>query len=303
VPGLPHRIEMPRSTVADIKKAAPFLVDLIGQIDEAEAKSYGMVVNSFYELEPDYVEHYRNVVGRKAWHIGPMSLCNEDMVDKSNRGNMTTMASDTCLKWLDGKIPGSVVYVCFGSACEFTVAQLRELAVGLEASNCPFIWAVRKGGDEALPEGYEERVEGRGLVIKGWAPQILILNHTAVGGFLTHCGWNSSLEGISAGLPFITWPLFAEQFYNERLIVDVLKIGVPVGAKDYNWRPEERSLIEAGTVEKAVSRLMGEGEEAEERRRRARELGEMAKKAVAEGGSSYVDMSNLIQELKEMKRH
>ena len=154
-----------------------------------------------------------------------------------------------------------------------------------------------------MPERLEERISRKGLVIRGWAPQILILGHGSIEGFVTHCGWNSILEGVTAGLPFVTWPLFAEQFYNERLIVDVLKIGVPVGAKDYNWRPEERSLIEAGTVEKAVSRLMGEGEEAEERRRRARELGEMAKKAVAEGGSSYVDMSNLIQELKEMKRH
>ncbi|XP_020251592.1 scopoletin glucosyltransferase-like [Asparagus officinalis] len=299
LPDLPHRIELLKSQIQDFKKAAPFLVDLLNQVYESESRSYGLLVNSFYELEPDYADYYRNVIGGRTWAIGPMSLCNEDAFEKSSRGNFAKeFDHDACLNWLDSKSAGSVIYVCFGSACEFTVAQLRELALGLEASNHPFIWVVRKGGEEAIPRGFEERVKGKGFIIQGWAPQVLILNHKAVGGFLTHCGWNSSLEGISAGLPFITWPLFAEQFYNERLITDVLRIGIAVGVKEYTWRPEERALVEAAIIEKEVNRLMGEGEEAEERRRKAKELGEKAKKAVDEEGSSYVGLSNLIEELK-----
>lgn len=105
------------------------------------------------------------------------------------------------------------------------------------------------------------------------------------------------MEGICAGLALVTWPLFAEQFFNERLIVDVLKIGVAVGVKEYAREPEEKELVRAEAIRSAVSRVMGGGEEADERRRRAKELRDMARKAVAEGGSSYVDIGNLIQEL------
>ncbi|KAJ6852626.1 scopoletin glucosyltransferase-like [Iris pallida] len=299
IPGLPHRVEMLRSQMPNHAEEAR---ELFAQLRESEAKSYGVVVNSFYELEPDYARHYREVVGRRAWHIGPVALCNrDDDADTSARGYEAAIRRDDCLRWLDSKSAGSVLYVCFGSMSDFGAAQLREMALGLEACGHPFVWAVRSDGDEWVPEGFEERVEGRGLVIRGWAPQILILNHPSVGGFVTHCGWNSSLEGVSAGLPLVTWPLFAEQFYNEKLIVDVLRIGVSVGVKEYAMKPEERGLVDAATIRKAAEEVMGSGEEAQERRRRARELGEAARRAVGKGGSSYKDLNNLIEELMEKK--
>nr|AIF79773.1 UDP-glucose-dependent flavonoid glucosyltransferase UGT703B1 [Crocus sativus] len=295
IPGLPHRIEVLRSQIPEYEKSK---ADFVREVTESESKSYGAVVNSFFELEPDYARHYREVVGRRAWHIGPLALANDSTTDKSSRGYKTAIDRNDCLKWLDSKSLRSVVYVCFGSMSDFSDAQLREMASGLEASNHPFIWVVRKSGKEWLPEGFEERVQERGLIIRGWAPQILILNHRAVGGFMTHCGWNSSLEAVSAGLPLVTWPLFAEQFYNERFIVDVLRIGVSVGAKRHGMSAEEREVVEAEMVKKAVDGVMGDGEEAEGRRRRARELGEKARKAVEKGGSSYEDMRNLVEELK-----
>uniref|UniRef100_A0A2N9FN76 Uncharacterized protein n=1 Tax=Fagus sylvatica TaxID=28930 RepID=A0A2N9FN76_FAGSY len=158
---------------------------------------------------------------------------------------------------------------------------LKEIAIGLEGSEQHFIWVVKKekndeGNEEWLPEGFEKRVEGKGLIIRGWAPQIAILDHEAVGGFVTHCGWNSTLEGVSAGVPMVTWPVSAEQFYNEKFLGDSIK---------------------REAIQKAVIRIMV-GEEAEEMRSRARELGKMAKKAVEENGSSYSDLNNLIEELK-----
>ncbi|XP_020572909.1 scopoletin glucosyltransferase-like [Phalaenopsis equestris] len=303
IPSLPHRIEMLRSQVRDPSKQNPSMTPFMEVIKRAkmvDSKDYGMLVNSFYELEPDYVEHYRKVLGKKAWHVGPVSLCNQEGSDKLIRGG-GSKGGEECLKWLDGRKPGSVVYVCFGSAGDFTTAQLREMAVGLEASGSPFVWVVRNAGEEWIPEGYKQRIEGRGLIIEGWVPQLLILNHVAVGSFVTHCGWNSSLEGIAAGLPMGTWPLYAEQFLNERLLVDVLKIGVEVGSKVHDFASEERPVVEAGSLETAVKRLMGEGEEAEGRRRRVRELKEMGRKAVEEGGSSYNDVGNLMRELMERK--
>nr|GMC56546.1 UDP-glycosyltransferase 73C3-like [Ipomoea batatas] len=152
-------------------------------------------------------------------------------------------------------------------------------------------------------EKYEERVkEQQGLVIYGWAPQVLILSHPSIGGFLTHCGWNSSLEAITSGLPLITWPLFAEQFLNERLIVNVLKIGVRVGMEfPVLFGAEEQTGVQVNRddIVVAIDEVMGRGEEAEMRRERMKKLGEMARRAMEEGGSSFLNIAKLIQDVAE----
>lgn len=120
------------------------------------------------------------------------------------------MDEEQCLKWLNSMKPNSVIYACFGSLCHLSISQLKEIGLGLEASNHPFVWIIRQSDcssetEEWLgKEKYEERLKGRGLVIRGWAPQVLILSHSAVGGFLTHCGWNSRVEGICGGVPMIS---------------------------------------------------------------------------------------------------
>jgi UDP:flavonoid glycosyltransferase YjiC (YdhE family) len=138
-------------------------------------------------------------------------------------------------------------------------------------------------------------MEGVGLIIRGWAPQVLILDHEAIGAFVTHCGWNSTLEGITAGKPMVTWPIFAEQFYNEKLVTDVLKTGVGVGVKE--WLRVHGDHVKSEAVEKTITQIMV-GEEAEEMRSRAKKLGQTARKAVEEGGSSYSDFNALIEELR-----
>ncbi|XP_004505252.1 scopoletin glucosyltransferase [Cicer arietinum] len=277
---------------------------LFAAIRESEKKSYGVIVNSFYELEHVYADYYRDVLGIKAWHIGPLSIHNKkDKEITSYRGKEDSIDKHECLKWLDTKEKHSVVYLCFGSTTHFLNSQLKEIAVGLEASGKNFIWVVNKkkeDGEEWLPEGFEKRMEGKGLVIRGWAPQVLILNHEAIGAFVTHCGWNSTFEGVSAGVPMITWPVAAEQFYNEKLVTEVLKIGVPVGVK--KWVGLFGDSIQCDLVEKAVKRVM-EGEEAEEMRNKAKLFAEMAKKAGEEGGSSYLKLNALIEELGSLSQH
>ncbi|GFY93293.1 UDP-glucosyl transferase 73C2 [Actinidia rufa] len=148
-------------------------------------------------------------------------------------------------------------------------------------------------------DGFEKRTNERGLIIRGWAPQVLILDHPAVGAFLTHCGWNSILEGVCASVPMITWPQFEEQFFNEKLVVKVLETGVSVGAQATMNVLEEDNfavLIKREAIKKAVDEVMDAGIKGE-RRKRARELGEMAKRAVEEGGSSYLNVRLLIQDV------
>ena len=303
LPNFPGDIKLTRMQLPDFIKheVETDFSKLLQEVMESELRSFGVVVNSFYELEPAYVEHYKNVIGRKAWHIGPVSLCNKGAEDKTQRGKEASIDEHECLKWLATKKPNSVVYICFGSIAHFSDSQLMEIAMGLEASGQQFIWVVRKAKNEKeeedwLPKGFEKRMEGKGLIIRGWAPQVLILEHEAVGGFVTHCGWNSTLEGVTAGVPMVTWPMGAEQFYNEKLVTQILKIGVDVCARQWS-RVLMGDGIKWEAIEKAVKQIMV-GEEAEEMRGRAKALGKMARRAIEEGGSSYSDLIALIEELR-----
>ncbi|KAK7252019.1 hypothetical protein RIF29_35692 [Crotalaria pallida] len=302
VPNLPGEITLTKMQLPQLPQHDKVFSQLLEESNESEVKSYGVIANSFYELEPVYADHYRNELGRRAWHLGPVSLCKRDNEEKALRGREAAIDEHECLKWLQNKEPNSVVYVCFGSMTTFPDAQLREIAMGLEASGQPFIWVVKKGSKsegeklEWLPEGFEEKVEGKGLIIRGWAPQVMILDHEAVGGFVTHCGWNSALEGVCAGLPMVTWPMYGEQFYNAKFLSDIVKIGVGVGVQTWigmmGGEPVKKDAIEM-----AVKRIMV-GEEAEEMRKRAKELGQKAKRAVEEGGSSYNCFTSLIKDLR-----
>nr|AFJ52931.1 UDP-glycosyltransferase 1 [Linum usitatissimum] len=294
VPKLPDEIFLTRRQLPEAEKEEDeFLVSFFRDAKESEWKSFGVIVNSFCELEPTYVEHYRNTLGRKAWHIGPLSLSRQ-----AYRGNEDSIEAHDCLKWLDWKAPDSVIYICFGSMANFEGSQLKEIAMALESCGQHFIWIVRKNDDDKedwLPEGFEERTEGRGLVIRGWAPQVLILQHQAIGGFVTHCGWNSTLEGVTAGVPMVTWPVSAEQFLNEKLVTDVVKIGVRVGVEQ---GASYGGIVNSDAIEMAVRRLMVE-DEGEEMRRRVKMLGKAAAEAV-EGGSSWNDLDNLVLELQSL---
>ncbi|XP_021823919.1 UDP-glucose flavonoid 3-O-glucosyltransferase 7-like [Prunus avium] len=307
IPNFPIEIKMTRTQIPRFfeKNSESIMTKLFKESRESEERSYGIIVNSFYELEPDFADHYSNVFGRKAWHIGPVSLCNKAAEDKTEiRGMEASLDEHECLNWLNSKKPNSVVYICFGSLTNFADVELLEIALGLEASGQEFIWVVKKEKkekDEWLPEGFESRMEGKGLIIRGWAPQVLILEHQAIGAFVTHCGWNSILEGVSSGVPMITWPVSAEQFYNEKLVTDILRTGVAVGSKQWASFVEvkKEASVKREAIEKAVTLVMV-GDAAEEMRSRARTLGEMAKRAVEEGGSSFSDLTALIEELRSL---
>ncbi|KAL1541338.1 UDP-glycosyltransferase 73E1-like [Salvia divinorum] len=294
VPNLPGSIQFTQSQLPGLFNPGP--TDVKGYrelLKETEALSYGLVVNTFQELENGYVDEFLKLQRGKIWCIGPLSL-----------GDDTNTRSDhDCLKWLDDKKTGTVVYACLGSLSRLSRAQFTELALGLEESGRDFLLVVKVDAEIERwisGDGIEARVKGRGFLLRGWAPQVAILRHPAVGAFLTHCGWNSTLEGISAGVPMVTWPLFAEQFLNEKLVVQVHETGVGVGARGVvHLGVEERGEDRVGRdgIREAVARVMDEGEEGCERRKRARELGQIARSSVKEGGSSYQNITHLIQDI------
>ncbi|CAN6210861.1 unnamed protein product [Urochloa humidicola] len=180
------------------------------------------------------------------------------------------------MSWLDGQAaaPRSVVYVAFGSEVKLTGAQRRAIALGLEASGMPFLWAYRApaaadsgAGDGGLPEGFVERVSGRGLVCRGWVPQVRILAHESVGCFLTHAGLNSITEGLARGVRLALLPLLFDQGLNARLLVEK-EVAVEVA------RDEEDGSFAAEDVAAALRRVMVE-DEGEELGAKVRELAEV----------------------------
>ncbi|KAJ1418911.1 UDP-glycosyltransferase family, conserved site [Sesbania bispinosa] len=302
LPGIPDKIEMTKAQTGIL--TGDKWKEFHEQMVAAEMASYGVIINSLEELEPAYAEDYKKIRNDQMWCIGPLSLSNKDHLDKVQRGNKVSIDECQYIKWLDCHEPRSVIYACFGSLSNLKTSQMIELGLGLEASKRPFIWVIREGSQlEELEkwikeDGFEERTNGQSLIIRGWAPQLVILSHPAIGGFITHSGWNSTLEAICAGVPMITWPLFADQFFNERQVVEILKIGVKVGVE----RPLEEDetdvlLVKKEDIERAIGKLMDETRESEERRKRIKELAEMARKAVQQGGSSHI--TSIIQDIQK----
>uniref|UniRef100_N1R556 Cytokinin-O-glucosyltransferase 3 n=1 Tax=Aegilops tauschii TaxID=37682 RepID=N1R556_AEGTA len=248
VPGMPGKeIAIPPSELPEFLLQDAVLSMEWDNIKAAQLAGFGVIVNTFADLEKPYCDEYRRVDARRAYFI-------------------------------------------------------RELALGLEASNKPFLWVVRSEDSDGLwaPEGWEQRVADRGMVVRGWAPQLAVLAHPSVGAFLTHCGWNSVLEAASAGLPVLTWPLVFEQFINERLVTEVATFGARLwdGGKR-NVRVEDADTVPAEAIGRAGAGVMEGGERWEKMRARAWELAERARAAVSENGSSWRDLHRVIDDLTE----
>lgn len=301
LPGLPHRVTLRRGQVMDPRKNE--LEWNYGKlVNAADQRSYGEVFNSFAELEPGYAEHYRTALGRRVWLVGPVGHVSDVLAARSGAGELS-LEAERCLRWLDQKPDGSVVFISFGTLTRFTAVEQREVARGLQLSGRNFVWVMSESEAEPsqwMPEGFAELIDPRehGIIFWGWAPQRLILGHSAVGGFVTHCGWNSVLEAVSAGVPLVTWPRHGDQFYNEKLILEVLMIGVSVGSMFSATKVEVRSeVINGEKIAEGIDRVMGDDEEAEAVRKKAVDLRGKARSAIEKGGSSYDDLEQLITEL------
>ncbi|XVE79491.1 hypothetical protein DITRI_Ditri14bG0063500 [Diplodiscus trichospermus] len=195
-----------------------------------------------------------------------------------------------CITWLNKQAPNSVIYVSFGSLACIDEQDLIELAWGLANSKQPFLWVVRPGlvgGLErikSLPNGLQESIGGRGCIVK-WAPQKEVLVHAAVGGFLSHGGWNSTIESICEGVPMLCKPFFGDQHLNSNYICHVWKIGIKLQNK-----------LERVDIEGAIKRLMVDIE-GEEIRKNAMDLKEKAALCLQTDGSSYRYLIELTKQI------
>ncbi|KAF8037487.1 hypothetical protein BT93_B0397 [Corymbia citriodora subsp. variegata] len=219
----------------------------------ANAASWGVVFNSFTELERVYIDYMKGRFGPdRVWTVGPLLPPVDDSASSTSRGGSSSVPAEEVLKWLDGREERSVVFVCFGSRTALANDQMAALAAALEMSRVHFVWCVRDiadgqvlDGHGRVPDGFESRTTGRGLVIRGWAPQVPILRHRAVGGFLTHCGWNSVLEAIGAGVVMLTWPMGADQYTDAKLLVDQLGVAIRACEAPNDTVPDPAQLARA----------------------------------------------------------
>lgn len=265
----------------------------------ANMASWGLVINSFTEFEGVYLDHLKEVLGHaRVWAVGPLLPPGDDKAWKAQRGGSSSVVASEILSWLDACKDQTVVYVCFGSQAVLRNRQMEELSLGLEKSGAKFIWSVKEptvghvGGEYGkIPFGFEDRVAGRGLVLRGWAPQVAILSHRAVGAFLTHCGANSVLESVVAGVPMLAWPMSADQFSNATLLVNELKVATRVceGAE---------TVPNSDELARLIAESVREAKRVE--RERAMELGKAAVDAMKEGGSSYKALEGLVDHFSQL---
>ncbi|CAM0910538.1 unnamed protein product [Alopecurus aequalis] len=298
-PGVPS---MPASHLVDavLDSGTDLYATALGVFGRMAAAS-GILVNTFEALESSAVAVLRDgrcLPGRASppvYCIGPVIAEAEKQED-----------THPCLPWLDAQPDRSVVYLCFGSRCTVPLEQISEMAKGLEKSGHRFLWVLRAppafaaaaGEPDAalslLPDGFLARTADRGLVVtaSSWVPQVEVLRHASTGAFVSHCGWNSTLEAMGAGVPMVCWPLIAEQWMNKVYIVEELKVGVEV--RGY----KRGGLVTADDVDATVRQIM----DMEPERRRAveerlMEIKESTAAAWKEGGSSRAAFAEFVKQM------
>ncbi|KAK7302533.1 hypothetical protein RJT34_13425 [Clitoria ternatea] len=265
------------------------MVEYILEVADRVPRASAIAFNTFDELESDVLDALFSVFP-SLYTIGPLT----SFLNQSPHNYLATFGSNLwkedheCLEWLESKEPSSVVYVNFGSFTVMSAEQLLEFAWGLTNSKKPFLWIIRPdlviGGSVILSFEFVNETRDRGL-ITSWCPQEKVLNHPSIGGFLTHCGWNSTTESLCAGVPMVCWPFFADQLTNCRYICKEWGVGIEI---DTNVKRKE--------VEKSVNELMV-GEMGKKMRQKIMELKKKAEEDTKPGGSSYLNLDKVIKEV------
>ncbi|KDP27200.1 hypothetical protein JCGZ_19899 [Jatropha curcas] len=264
---------------------ASSIIENVGSIPEAK----GILVNSFKQFEAETFSALNNckVLNNlpQVLPIGPLQAYDIEN-DESQ-----------CLSWLDNQPEKSVVYVNFGSRTAMSNDQIKELGHGLDRSGCRFLWVVKtstvdkedkEGLEELLGNSFLERVKSKAMVVKSWVNQEKILEHSATGGFISHCGWNSVTEAAARGMPVLAWPIHGDQRVNAEVLQEA-----GLGILEKTWGMGNERLVKQEEIAKRVSEFMNDVE----LRNRAMKVGEEARKAIEHGGSSDKAIMEIIEKL------
>ncbi|CAK9139692.1 unnamed protein product [Ilex paraguariensis] len=255
-----------------------------------------VLVNSFDALEPEAlkaIDKY-NLIG-----IGPLIpsafLDGKDPSDTSFGGDLFEK-SNAYNEWLSSKPKSSVVYVSFGSILSLPKRQMEEIARGLLKSCRPFLWVVKakENGEEEREEdklSCMEELEQQGMVVP-WCSQLEVLSHPSMGCFVTHCGWNSTLESLVTGVPVVAFPRWSDQMTNARMIEEVWKTGVRV-------KPNGEEPVKGDELRQCIEMVMGGGERGEEMTRNAKRWKDLAREEMKEDGSSNKNLKAFVEEIGE----
>ncbi|KDP21784.1 hypothetical protein JCGZ_00571 [Jatropha curcas] len=236
-------------------------------------KADTVFLNSFEELEP-VITSDLNSKFNKFLSIGPFNLISPPKPTPDSYG---------CLDWLQKQRPESVAYISFGSVATPPPHELVALAEALESSKIHFIWSLKEHLKVNLPNGFLERTKLNGIVV-AWTPQMEVLANSAIGVFITHCGWNSVMESIVGGVPMICRPFFGDQMLNGRMVEDVWEIGVKV---------ESGILSKTGVIE-CLNKIFSH-EKGKKMRENVKALKELAKSATGPNGSSFKNFTALAE--------
>ncbi|XP_028756563.1 UDP-glycosyltransferase 13-like [Neltuma alba] len=290
IPGIPP---IPRSSIPPLLLVPDSLFAKIFFQDSAHlSKLDGVLINSFKGLEPETIEAINGVENLRKllppfFDIGPFTPCEFEKVDTGN-------SVDSPLKWLDEQPEDSVVYVSFGSRTALKRDQIREIGEGLVRSGCRFLWVVKdKPVDREEEEEVEElvghgliaKLKKKGLVAKTWVDQREILSHRSVGGFVSHCGWNSVIEAAWYGVRILAWPQHGDQRINAEVVE---RSGLGLWEKKWGWGQE----VKGEEIGDRIRDMMND----ESLKKSAAQLRDAAREAVGDGGTSKVAFQRLMGE-------
>ncbi|KAK6255268.1 hypothetical protein SCA6_016573 [Theobroma cacao] len=297
LPGLPPLASRDLPSFVAASNAYPSALSLFQQQFEvlAEETNARVLVNTFDALEPEALKAIANY---KMFAVGPLTpstfLGGKDPSDGSFKGDLFQCSKDY-FQWLDSKPKSTVIYVSFGSIAVLAKQQVEEIARALLASGRPFLWVVRNQKQNGEKEKEEDKLSCReeleqfGMIVP-WCSQVEVLSHPSLGCFVTHCGWNSTLESLVAGVPVVAFPQWTDQGTNAKLIQDVWETGVRVTAN-------EEGIVERGEINRCLDLVMGNGERANELRRNAEKWKDLAREAAKEGGSLDMNLKAFIDDV------
>ncbi|CAN4076981.1 unnamed protein product [Withania somnifera] len=235
------------------------------------------------KLEHDVVNYLSKKFPIKT--VGPLFKHPEELAPTSNDVKGDFMKVENCTDWLDIKSPSSIVYISFGSVVILKQEQAEEIAYGLSNSGVNFLWVIKPPTKAqnfdplVLPDGFLEKAGDRVKIVQ-WCPQEQVLSHTSVAFLVTLCGWNSTMEALSSGMPVLAFPQWGDQVTDAKHLVDVFKIGLRLCRGEAKTR-----IIPREEVEKCV-REATNGQKAAEIKENALKWKKKAEEAVGEGGSS-----------------